>query len=180
MRRLAHHGGDKGITPAGVVDDVALACTAVAHRLAQRGEMRPQSALIDDRVGPGASDQTIFVDRLAGTFNERDQNIQCAAAEAQRVSVVEQQSLRGDQPERSKDEGFPIHRGSVGTCRDRDSRQRHNSRQGCNSSSVQCENSDWAGQVFEALLPHVIERVGQLVADLVTDHPRDADATRLC
>src|SRR5207248_2067970 len=32
--------------------------------------------------------------------------------------------------------------------------------------------------VLDALLPHVLERVGELVADLVAHHPRDADAAR--
>src|SRR5271167_3734760 len=36
-----------------------------------------------------------------------------------------------------------------------------------------------ARDVLDALLPHIFERVGELVADLVADHTRDADATRL-
>ena len=35
----------QGVTPAGVVGDVALSCAAVPERLAQRGDMHPQGAL---------------------------------------------------------------------------------------------------------------------------------------
>jgi hypothetical protein len=34
------------------------------------------------------------VDRLAGTFEQRDQNVESAAAEAQRLPVIEQRPLR--------------------------------------------------------------------------------------
>src|SRR6516225_1627719 len=35
------------------------------------------------------------------------------------------------------------------------------------------------GDALDVRLPHVPERVRQLVADLITNHPRDADAARL-
>ena len=34
----------------------------------------------------------------------------------------------------------------------------------------------WPSNVLDALLPQVLERIGQLVSDLVAHHPRDADA----
>jgi hypothetical protein len=44
--------------------------------------MNPQSSLVDNRIRPGAGDQLIFVDRLAGSLNERDQYIYRPAVEA--------------------------------------------------------------------------------------------------
>jgi hypothetical protein len=73
--------------------------------------VNPQRPLIDDRVGPGACDQQIFTDCLAGAFDKHDQDVQSPTAEAQRLLVFEQHPLRRDQPKRSKDEGFFIHRG---------------------------------------------------------------------
>jgi len=34
--------------------------------------MDPQRTLVDDRIGPGARDQLILPDGLAGAFNKRD------------------------------------------------------------------------------------------------------------
>ncbi len=79
---LARHRCDKGVSPAGVVGDVAPAGAAVPKRLAQRGDMDPKRSLIDDRIGPGAGDQLILADRLAGAFDERDEDVQGPAAEA--------------------------------------------------------------------------------------------------
>ena len=75
--------------------------------------MDPQRPVVDDRVGPGTGDQLLVGDRLAGAFDKREENVQGSAAEAQRLPVVEQHPLRGDQPERSEDEGFIIHGGTV-------------------------------------------------------------------
>jgi len=107
---LARHRCNKAVTPAGVVGDVAPASAAIAKRLAQRRDMDPERTVVDDRIGPGAGDQLVLVDRLAGAFDERNQNIQRAAAEAQWFPVIEQYSLRRDQPERSEGEGLFIHR----------------------------------------------------------------------
>ena len=58
--------------------------------------MGPQGPLVDHCVRPGASDQLVFVDRLAGALNERDENVQGPAAKAQRSPVLEQHALGGD------------------------------------------------------------------------------------
>jgi hypothetical protein len=81
---LARHRCDKGVTPAGVVGDPAPARAAVAKRLAQRRDMNPERTVVDDRIGPRAGDELIPVYRLAGAFDERDQDIESAAAEPQR------------------------------------------------------------------------------------------------
>ena len=107
---LTGHRCDKGVTPAGVVGDVASARAAVAKRLAQRRDMDPERTFVDDRIGPCAGDEPILVDRLAGAFDERDQNIESAAAEAQRLPVIKQRPLSRNQLERSEGEGLFIHR----------------------------------------------------------------------
>ena len=72
--------------------------------------MDPQGAVIDDRIGPGVGDQLILGDCLAGVLDQCDQNVERTTTEAQRLPVVEQYSLRRDQPERSEGEGLFIHR----------------------------------------------------------------------
>jgi hypothetical protein len=59
------------------------------------------------------SDQLFLGDRFAGVLDQRGQNVERTTSEAQRLPVVEQHSLRRDQPERSEDEGFVIHGGTV-------------------------------------------------------------------
>jgi hypothetical protein len=107
---LARHGRDKSVAPAGVVGDVAPARAAIAERLAQRCDMDPQGAVIDDRVGPGVSDQLFLGYRFAGALDQCDQNVERTTTEAHSLSVVEQNSLRRNQPERSEGEGLFIHR----------------------------------------------------------------------
>src|SRR3984893_14132455 len=75
--------------------------------------MDPQSPLVHDGVGPGAGDQLILSDRLAGAFNKRYKDVQGPAAEAQRFPVLEQHALSRYQAERPEGEGFFIHRRSV-------------------------------------------------------------------
>jgi hypothetical protein len=60
-----------------------------------------------------ASHELVLADRLAGALNERDQNVQGSAAEAQRYSVLKQHPLSRNQAERSEGESFFIHRGIV-------------------------------------------------------------------
>jgi hypothetical protein len=110
-RTLALHRGDKAVAAARNIGDVASASAAIAERFAQCGDMDPQRALVNDRVGPGPGDELLFWERVAGAFDQCDQNVERATAETQRLPVVEQDSLRRDQPERSKDEGLVILRG---------------------------------------------------------------------
>ena len=55
-------------------------------------------------------------------------------------------------------------------------RRRRCHRHRCGAHCVGAHRPD---NVFDALLSHICERVRELVADLVTDYPRDADAARL-
>ena len=105
---LARHRCDKAVAPARNVGDVALALLAVPERLAQRRDMNPQRALVDDRIGPCTGDKLLLWERLAGAFDQCDQNVERATAEAQRLPFAEQHSLRRDQSERPEDEGLVI------------------------------------------------------------------------
>jgi hypothetical protein len=73
--------------------------------------MDPESGLLDDRVRPSPRNQLLFRDRLARALDQRNQNIERAAAEAQRLPVLRKHPLRRDQTERSEGEDFFIHRG---------------------------------------------------------------------
>jgi hypothetical protein len=75
--------------------------------------MNPQGAVVDDRIGPDVGDQLFLGDRFAGVLDQFGQNVERTTAEAQRLPIVEQRSLRRDQPERSEGEDFFIHRGIV-------------------------------------------------------------------
>ena len=75
--------------------------------------MGPERGLIDEGVGPRPRDQLLFRDRLAGALGQRNQDLERAAAEAQRFPVLGEHALSGDQPERSEGEDFFIHRGGV-------------------------------------------------------------------
>jgi hypothetical protein len=55
-------------------------------------------------------DQLFPGDSLAGVLDQSDQNVERAITEANRLLVVEQHSLRREQPERSEGEGLFIHR----------------------------------------------------------------------
>ena len=72
---LARHRRHKAVTPARIVGDIACSGATIAKRLAQRGDMDPERPFVDDRVGPGAGDQLIFVNRVAGVFNKRDEDV---------------------------------------------------------------------------------------------------------
>jgi len=80
---------DKGITSAGVVGDVAPTGLAIAKGLAKRRYVDSQRALIDDRVGPGVSDQLFSGDRFTSVLDQCDQNIERTTTEAQWLAVVE-------------------------------------------------------------------------------------------
>src|SRR5262249_7226036 len=104
---------DKSVTTAREGDDIALAGTAIVQRLSQRRDMDPERGLFDESAPASPGGPLLFRDRLAGAFDQCDQNVERTTTEAHRLLVVEQHSLRRDQPERSEDEGFVIHGGTV-------------------------------------------------------------------
>jgi hypothetical protein len=71
-----------------MVDYVALAGTAIAKCFAQRRDMDPEGGLFDDRAWPSPCNQLLFGDRLAGPFDQRNQDLKRAAPEAQWFPVL--------------------------------------------------------------------------------------------
>jgi hypothetical protein len=71
--------------------------------------MDPQGTLFDHRVGPDATNQLVPEDRFASAFAQSDQDFKRAAAEAQRLSILEQDALGGDESKRPEDETLIIH-----------------------------------------------------------------------
>ena len=72
------------------------------QRLAQRRDVHPQARFLDNRRWPYVGNQLIPADHLAGTFDERDQELQRPAAKPHRLVVFQQQLLTWDQPERAE------------------------------------------------------------------------------
>ena len=68
-----------------MVGDVALAGAAIAERLAERRNVDPKGSLFDDGLGPSPRNQLVFRNRLAGARDERSQNVERTAPEAQRL-----------------------------------------------------------------------------------------------
>jgi hypothetical protein len=90
---------------------------AIAERFAQRHNMDPEGGLFDDRAGPRPRDQLFFGDRLAGAFDERNQNIERAATDPQGLAILEKDAPSGGQPKRPEGEDVFIHRGSIASSR---------------------------------------------------------------
>src|SRR6187402_3547609 len=64
--------------------------------------MNPERSLIHDRIRPGASDELFLGDNLAGALDQGDQNIECAAAKANRLLIFQQQALDRKQAKGAK------------------------------------------------------------------------------
>src|SRR5215472_1866517 len=96
MLALTRHRCDKGVTPAGVVGDVALARAAVAKRLPERGDMDPERTFVNNGVGPGTGYELILADGSAGAFNKCDEDVQGPGAEPRWFPVLKQHALSGD------------------------------------------------------------------------------------
>ncbi|MEY9386892.1 hypothetical protein ABIF93_005149 [Bradyrhizobium japonicum] len=54
--------------------------------------MEAQAAFIDRHVGPDALDQLTLVDDLAGALDEKNEDVECAAAEVKRSAVLLEQA----------------------------------------------------------------------------------------
>jgi hypothetical protein len=50
--------------------------------------MNSQGALVDDRIRPGARDEFVLADRLAGPLNQRRKDVQSPAAERERLPLL--------------------------------------------------------------------------------------------
>ena len=63
---------------------------AVTQRPPQRADLQLEVALLDDRRRPGAGDQFLFADHLAGTPDHGSEDVKGAAAKPNRLVALEQ------------------------------------------------------------------------------------------
>ncbi|MNP29582.1 hypothetical protein D3C76_1226140 [compost metagenome] len=89
---------DKAVAALGHGDDVALASLAVAEGFAQGGHVHPQVDLFHHAVGPDFSDQLLLADHLAGVFQQDQQDVHGASAQAQGPVGFQHQTLSGVDP----------------------------------------------------------------------------------
>ena len=90
---------DKAVAAPRNVGDVALAALAIAERAPQSGNVDLEIALFHEDVGPDAVEQLLLAQNLAGPFEQSDEDITCPTAEMNRLVAVQQELLRGKQPE---------------------------------------------------------------------------------
>jgi len=81
----------EAIAAAHDIDDVARARLAVAQCLAQCRDMDPEVGILDHYSRPHAIQQFLLGHRLAGAFQQRQQKIHGAAAEAALFVALEQE-----------------------------------------------------------------------------------------
>jgi hypothetical protein len=64
--------------------------------------MNPERIFIDEGVWPDARDQLVLADDFAGAFDQRGQDIERPATEANRLFTLQQQLLRRKKPKRAE------------------------------------------------------------------------------
>lgn len=96
------HRGDEAIASAGHRIDVLVSGSFAAKQLAQRGDVNPQIGFFDESVRPDAFEQIFLADELFSVFNERNQEIECAAAKANRFAVAGENAARWIKTKRPK------------------------------------------------------------------------------
>jgi hypothetical protein len=89
--------GDEAITASGHVRDVSAAAAAIAEQLPQFRDRYPEAAFAHYDVWPGSRHQFALSNHLAGGLCERDKDIECSAAEVDRLIASQKDALRRDQ-----------------------------------------------------------------------------------
>ena len=75
----ALHGSDKAISPAGNVRDVARAVLSITERLAQFGNVDPQTDFLDDEARPRIGENFLLRNHLTRAADQQPQDIRCPA-----------------------------------------------------------------------------------------------------
>ncbi len=104
--RLALDGGDERVALVRGVDDVARPLGAFAQRLAHGIHVESEVALVDDEVAPHPVDQLLLGDDAPRVIDQRDQEIQGAAAKPDRHAAAPQEPFLRGQLERAE-RGLP-------------------------------------------------------------------------
>src|SRR5262245_7336295 len=100
LRLLPHEDrSDEAVAAAGNVRDVAVARLAIAQGATERGDMDPEIAVFDERVGPDPTHQLLIAQELTGALNERRQDLAGATAEVNGFVAIEKQLSRWNEPE---------------------------------------------------------------------------------
>jgi hypothetical protein len=94
---------DEAVAPPGQGRDVARPVLSVAERLAQRGDVEAQAALLDDDVRPDLGDELALAHHLVRSGGQRDQGVERASAQLDRLVAAQQHPLGGKQPERAEE-----------------------------------------------------------------------------
>jgi hypothetical protein len=82
------HGRDKAIAAAGNVRDVTRPLLSVAERLAQFGDMDPQTDFLDHETRPRIGENFTLRNHLARPINQQPQDIRRPAAQLDRHAVL--------------------------------------------------------------------------------------------
>src|SRR3954453_1005968 len=122
LRPRDAHRGHEAVAAAGDGGQEAVAVLAVTQRLAERGDVDPEVALLDEGVGPDAGDKLVLADDLARPLDQGDQDVQRPAAERHRLVALEQELPRREQPERPERHARPDGRRPVPVVHATDSR----------------------------------------------------------
>src|ERR1700687_5275135 len=81
------------------VDDVAVSFTPIAERAAQCRDVNRKVGGANERVRPDPCDELLFADQLSRAFEQRDEDIESATAEMDRLLCLHEQPLPRQQPE---------------------------------------------------------------------------------
>ena len=106
---------DEAVAAAGNVRDVAIARVPIAQGATERGNVNPEIAVLDERIGPDATHQLLIAQQLTGAFNERYQDLAGAAAQVNGRVAIEKQLSRWKESEGP--EGYLAHRIDRTSCR---------------------------------------------------------------
>jgi len=93
---------DEPITAAGDSGDVAGIFSAIAECFAHGSYMDPQTAFLNNRVGPNDIEEFSLADYFASTFSHGDEDPESAAAYPYRSISSYEQFLRRNQTKRAE------------------------------------------------------------------------------
>jgi hypothetical protein len=99
---------DEAVAAARNVRDVAIARLAIAQGAAHRGNVNPEIAVLDERIGPDATHQLLVAQELTGAFNERYENLASTTAQVNGPVAIEKQLSSWEESEGPK--GYLAHR----------------------------------------------------------------------
>ena len=73
---------------------------AVGEHSAQPRDLDAQAAFLDDHAWPDAREEIPLAHHLAGTLDERDQDVELAGTDRDRRIALQKQALGSEKPER--------------------------------------------------------------------------------